>query len=49
VAVVPGMVADIGVRALPLRVEAVLLTMLVFLGGTSPGCCCLTRRRPHPT
>jgi len=48
VAVVPGMVADIGVRALPLRVEAVLLTMLVFLGGTSPGCCCLTRRRPHP-
>jgi hypothetical protein len=27
------MVADIGVRALPLRVEAVLLTMLVFLGG----------------
>jgi hypothetical protein len=33
VAVVSGMVADIGVRALPLRVEAVLLTMLVFLGG----------------
>ena len=33
VAVVPGMVAEIGVRALPLRVEAVLLTMLVFVGG----------------
>ena len=49
VAVVPGMVAEIGVLARPLRVEAVLLTMLVFLGGTSPGCCCLTRRRPHPT
>jgi hypothetical protein len=32
VAVVPGMVADIGVLARPLRVEAVLLTMLVFLG-----------------
>jgi hypothetical protein len=32
VAVVPGMVAEIGVLALPLRVEAVLLTMLVFLG-----------------
>jgi hypothetical protein len=32
VAVAPGMVAEIGVRALPLRVEAVLLTMLVFLG-----------------
>ena len=31
-AVVPGMVADLGVLALPLRVEAVLLTMLVFLG-----------------
>jgi hypothetical protein len=29
---VPGMVAEIGVLALPLRVEAVLLTMLVFLG-----------------
>ena len=32
VAVVPGMVADLGVLALPLRVEAVLLTILVFLG-----------------
>ena len=32
VAVVPGMVADIGVLARPLRVEAVLQTMLVFLG-----------------
>jgi hypothetical protein len=31
-AVAPGMVAEIGVLALPLRVEAVLLTMLVFLG-----------------
>jgi hypothetical protein len=29
VAVAPGMVADIGVLARPLRVEAVLLTMLV--------------------
>jgi hypothetical protein len=33
VAVAPGMVADLGVLARPLRVEAVLLTMLVFLGG----------------
>jgi hypothetical protein len=32
VAVVPGMVADIGALARPLRVEALLLTMLVFLG-----------------
>jgi hypothetical protein len=32
VAVAPGMVAEIGVLALPLRVEAVLLTILVFLG-----------------
>src|SRR5215213_7109563 len=32
VAVVPGLVADIGVLARPLRVEAVLLTILVFLG-----------------
>jgi hypothetical protein len=32
VAVVPGMVADIGVVARPLHVEAVLLTILVFLG-----------------
>jgi hypothetical protein len=32
VAVVPGMVAEIGVLVRPLRVEAVLLTMLVFLG-----------------
>ena len=32
VAVVPGMVADIGVLVRPLRVEAVLLTMLVFWG-----------------
>ena len=32
VAVAPGMVAEIGVLALPLRVEAVLLTALVFLG-----------------
>ena len=31
-AVAPGMVAEIGVLALPLRVEAVLLTILVFLG-----------------
>ena len=32
VAVAPGLVADIGVLARPLRVEAALLTMLVFLG-----------------
>ena len=32
VAVVPGMVADIGVLARTLRVEAVLQTVLVFLG-----------------
>jgi hypothetical protein len=32
VAVAPGMVADIGVLVRPLRVEAVLLTILVFLG-----------------
>jgi hypothetical protein len=32
VAVVPGMVADIGMLVRPLRVEAVLLTILVFLG-----------------
>ena len=32
VAVVPGLVADIGVLARPLRVEAVLQTVLVFLG-----------------
>ena len=32
VAVVPGMVADIGVLARPLRVEAVLQTILVSLG-----------------
>jgi hypothetical protein len=31
VAVAPGMVADLGVLARPVRVEAVLLTMLVFL------------------
>jgi hypothetical protein len=30
--VVPGLVADIGVLARPLRVEAVLQTVLVFLG-----------------
>jgi hypothetical protein len=32
VAVVPGLVADIGVLMRPLRVEAVLQTILVFLG-----------------
>jgi hypothetical protein len=32
VAVVPDMVADLGVLARPLRVEAVLQTILVFLG-----------------
>jgi hypothetical protein len=36
VAVAPGMVAEIGVLARPLRVEAVLLTMLVFLGVNVP-------------
>jgi hypothetical protein len=29
---VPGLVADLGVLARPLRVEAVLQTILVFLG-----------------
>jgi hypothetical protein len=47
VAVVHSNVADIGVLALPLRVEAVLQTILVFPGGTSPGCCCLRRRHPR--
>ena len=46
VAVAPGMVAEIGVLALPLRVEAVLLTILVFLGVNVAGCCCSTRRSP---
>ena len=32
IAVVPGVIADIGIPALPVRVEAVLLTVLVFLG-----------------
>lgn len=32
VAIAPGLVADLGVTALPVRVEAVLLTLLVFLG-----------------
>jgi hypothetical protein len=32
VAVIPGMIADLGVLARPLRVEAVLQTILVFLG-----------------
>lgn len=32
VAIVPGIVADLGISARPLRVEAVLLTVLVFLG-----------------
>jgi len=32
VAIAPGVVADIGVSARPLRVEALLLTLLVFLG-----------------
>jgi hypothetical protein len=32
VAVVPGLVADVGVLVRPLRVEAVLQTILVFLG-----------------
>jgi hypothetical protein len=32
VAAAPSVVADVGVRAGPLRVEAVLLTIVVFLG-----------------
>jgi hypothetical protein len=32
VAVMPGLVADIGVLVRPLRVETVLQTILVFLG-----------------
>ena len=45
VAVAPGMVAEIGVLALPLRVEAVLLTILVFLG-VNVLAAAVTRRRP---
>jgi hypothetical protein len=32
VAVAPGIVADVGISARPLRVEAVLLTIVVFIG-----------------
>jgi hypothetical protein len=32
IAAVPTIVADLGISARPLRVEAVLLTILVFLG-----------------
>ena len=32
VAISPGLLADLGVDVLPLRVEAVLLTVMVFLG-----------------
>jgi hypothetical protein len=32
VAPAPGVAADLGVSARPLRVEAVLLTLVVFLG-----------------
>jgi hypothetical protein len=32
VAIRPGIVADLGISARPLRVEAILLTVLVFLG-----------------
>jgi hypothetical protein len=32
VAIAPSVVADLGISARPLRVEAVLLTILVFLG-----------------
>ena len=32
VAIAPGIIADLGVSARPVRVEAVLLTVLVFLG-----------------
>jgi hypothetical protein len=32
VAVMPSVVADLGLSVRPLRVEAVLLTVLVFLG-----------------
>lgn len=32
VAIAPGVVADLGLSARPLRIEAVLLTLLVFLG-----------------
>jgi hypothetical protein len=32
VAIAPGILADLGISARPVRVEAVLLTVLVFLG-----------------
>jgi hypothetical protein len=32
IAVAPGIVADVGISARPLRVEAVLLTIVVFIG-----------------
>jgi hypothetical protein len=48
VAVVPGMVADLGVLALPLRVEAVLLTMLVFLGVNVAWLRLFDQAQPHP-
>jgi hypothetical protein len=48
VAVVPGLVADIGVLARPLRVEAVLLTILVFLG-VNVAWLLLFDQAPHPS
>src|SRR4029453_15141182 len=49
VAVVPSMVADIGVLARPLQVEAVLLTMLVFLGVNVAWLLLFDQAPPHPT
>jgi hypothetical protein len=47
VAVAPGMVAEIGVLARPLRVEAVLLTALVFLGVNVAWLLLSTRHSPR--
>jgi hypothetical protein len=48
VAVVPSIVAEIGVLARPLRVEAVLLTILVFLGVNVAWLRLFDQAQPHP-
>lgn len=47
VAVAPGIVADLGVSARPLRVEAVLLTILVFLGANVAWLLVFDETEPH--
>src|SRR5499427_16308 len=44
-AIAPRIVSGIGLNAAPVRAEAILLTILVFAGLTSHGCCC-SRTRP---